>query len=492
MVRSSVFMAAPVMALLMCGTAQAALTVDQVWADLQAQAIAGGLKITVATEVPGDRELTLNGVSIAPDGGPAIATVSEISLVEQEDGSVALFPGEIRLENTGPARVTVYHEDLSLSMYEDAGGMGYGLDADSLKISVVATEGAGQTAKSFDGTFDLTGIAGRYTRGLEALGFGVSAGRLVYDIKQEDAALGIDSAQVSDTADVDLTGEMTLPEGMDLMSLKDAPAVFAAARAGLGMVFEATQGVSSGDLVDNNPMMPMSLAFQAKPGTTSMVLNADEFGFDTSVEGMSFTARPPMVPGAVNATTDAFEMAFAMPMVAVEEAGEYALTLGVANLALDDGAWRMIDPAGALDHGPADLTLDMGGLARIDTLELMQANEAGRPPQVMPELQTLDIRALAVKLAGAALSGTGAFTFDNSMVAAGGPPMPLGTADLRLEGGNNLIDGLIAMGLMTADDAMGARMMMAMFGKPAGDDVLTSTIEAREGGSIFVNGQQIQ
>ncbi len=485
-------MAAPVMALLMCGTAQAALTVDQVWADLQASAIAGGLKITVATQVAGDRELTLNGVSIAPDGGPAIATVSEISLVEQEDGSVALFPGDIRLENTAPAKVTVDHEELSLSLYEDAGGMGYGLDADSLKIAVAIAEGADATAKSFDGTFDLTGIAGRYTRGLQALGLGLSAERLVYDIKQKDASLGIDSAQVSDTADLDLTGEVTLPEGIDLMSLKDAPAVFAAARAGLGITFEATQGVSTGDLVDNNPMVPMSLAFAAQPGTTSMVLNADEVSFDTTVDGMAVTARPPMVPAAVNATADAFAMGFAMPMVAVEEAGEYALTLGIANLTLDDGAWSMVDPSGALDHGPADLTLDLGGLAKIDTLDLMQANEAGRPPQVMPEVQTVDIRTLAVKLAGAALSGTGAFTFDNSMVAAGGPPMPLGTADVRLEGGNKLIDGLIAMGLMTADDAMGARMMMAMFGKPAGEDVLTSTIEAKEGGSIFVNGQQIQ
>jgi hypothetical protein len=31
-----------------------------------------------------------------------------------------------------------------------------------------------------------------------------------------------------------------------------------------------------------------------------------------------------------------------------------------------------------------------------------------------------------------------------------------------------------------------------MFGKPEGEDVLTSKIEAKEGGAIFVNGQRIQ
>ena len=141
MFRSKVLMTAPVMALLMSGTAQAALTVDQVWADLQAAAVSGGMAITVATEVPGDRELTLNGVSIAPAGKPAIATISEVSIVEQEDGSVAFFPGEIKLQNTGPGNVVITHEELSVSAFEDAGGLGYGIDADSLQQDNIPYQG---------------------------------------------------------------------------------------------------------------------------------------------------------------------------------------------------------------------------------------------------------------------------------------------------------------------------------------------------------------
>ena len=492
MFRTKVLMTTPLMAFLMCGTAQAALTADQVWADLQAAAISGGLKISVATEVAGDRELTLNGVSIAPDGEPAIVTISEVAIVEQEDGSVAFFPGEISLQNTGAAKVVIDHEELSVSAFEDAGGLGYGLDADRLNIGVNVTSGEGEMATSFDGSFDLTSLGGRYTRGRDALGLDMSADRLVYDIKQKDPGISVDSTQISDSADVVLTGEITLPEGIDLMSLQSTAAFSDAVRAGLGLSLEATQGVSTGEMVDNNPVVPLSMVFTAQPGITSITANVDEFGVATSVEGMELTLRPPMMPVPVNASTGSFVLGFAMPMVSADEPGDYGLEVSVENLVFDDAAWGMIDPTAVLERGPLDLALDLGGTAKIDMLDVIVSGEAGTAPTTTPELTTLDIRTLAVKALGAVATGSGAFTFDNSMVAMGGPPLPIGTADVRLEGGNKVIDSLITLGVLSEEDAMGARMMMAMFGQPAGDDVLTSKIEAREGGSIFVNGQQIQ
>ena len=485
---TKVLMTAPVMALLLCGTAQAALTADQVWADLQAAATEGGMTITVATEVAGDGELTLNGVTVAPTGEAPIATISELSLVEQEDGSVAFFPGEIKLENTAPATVVLTHQELSVSVFEDEGGLGYGIDADSLKLQVDMAEG--DTA--FNGVFDLVSVGGRYTRGAEALGIDMSAEKLVYAITQKDPAAAIDTVTSSDTADLVMTGELTLPEGVDLAGLQSTQAFADAVRAGLGLSLEVTQGASVGDLVDNNPLVPMSFAYSAEPGVTAIAANVDTFDVSTSVEGMQLTARPPMVPAPVNMSADVFGMGFVMPMVTGETSGDYGLTLDIANLVLDDAAWNLIDAGNVLEHGPLDVALDLGGTAKIDVLDLMVSGETGAPPTSLPEAETLDIRTLTVKAIGAALTGTGAFTFDNSAVAAGGPPMPIGTADLRLEGGNKVIDGLIKLGVLTEDDAMGARMMMAMFGKTEGEDVLTSKIEAKEGGSIFVNGQQIQ
>lgn len=492
MLMKKALIAAPMMAFLMCGTAHAALTADQVWADLQTALTTGGVKIAAATQVQGDGELTLNGVTVGPEGGPAMVTISELSLVEQEDGSVAFFPGDIKIEPIGPATIAITHQELSFSVFDDAGGLGYGIDADSLKVEVDTAEGTGDTAKSFDGTFDLTSFGGRYTREADAMGVELSAENVAYDIKQKDAALGLDSAQISTAADMVLSGQLTIPEGVDLMAIESAPAFLEAARAGLGLSVELTQGVSTGEVIDNNPMLPMSLAFAAQPSTTSFSADADAIDISTSVEGLDITARPPMVPAPMNAKVDSLGMGFAMPVIATEAPGEYSVSMNLGNLVLEDGIWAMIDPTSVLDRSPLDLALDLGGTAKIDLIELAMAEETGQPPKSMPELLSLDITTLAVKALGAAATGTGAFTFDNSMVAAGGPPMPIGTADVRLEGGNKVIDALIKLGVMTEEDATGARMMMAMFGKPDGDDVLTSKIEAKEGGSIFVNGQQIQ
>ena len=93
----------------------------------------------------------------------------------------------------------------------------------------------------------------------------------------------------------------------------------------------------------------------------------------------------------------------------------------------------------------------------------------------------------------ARLSGAGSFTFDNTdMVTFNGVPRPEGALDLRLEGANALLDKLVAMGLLPQEQAMGARMMMGLFGVPEGDDTLTSKIEVNAEGHLLANGQRLQ
>ena len=109
-------------------------------------------------------------------------------------------------------------------------------------------------------------------------------------------------------------------------------------------------------------------------------------------------------------------------------------------------------------------------------------------PAMPGELEQLSLNELKLSAVGAELTGTGAATFDNSA----GTPKPVGAIDLKLVGANALIDKLVAMGLIPEDQAMGARMMMGMFGQAAGEDTLTSKIEFKEDGGIYANGQRIQ
>ena len=95
---------------------------------------------------------------------------------------------------------------------------------------------------------------------------------------------------------------------------------------------------------------------------------------------------------------------------------------------------------------------------------------------------------------GAEITGSGAFTFDNSdLETFDGMSAPSGAIDLTVAGANGLIDRLVEMGFIPEEQAMGTRMMMSMFGVPGSEpDTMTSKIEVRENGQVFANGQRIK
>ncbi|MFC3119058.1 DUF2125 domain-containing protein [Jhaorihella thermophila] len=117
--------------------------------------------------------------------------------------------------------------------------------------------------------------------------------------------------------------------------------------------------------------------------------------------------------------------------------------------------------------------------------------QTGMPPG---ELHALTINDLRLSAAGAAVTGKGDFTFDNSdLQSFGGVPRPEGTVKLQIIGANGLIDRLIQMGLVSEDEAMGFRMMLGMLAVPGdGPDTLNSTIEVNEQGQVLANGQRIK
>lgn len=486
-------------AFLLCGTSALALTTDQVWADWQAGATKGAATVSAATEARDGTTLRLNGVKMASNDGSGTVTISEVVLTEEADGSVAIRPGDISIALAPEAgSVSVTHDGLVISVHEDTGGRGYGVGAAALGVAFDVQTSAtpapdsppSGTPPQSTGLVEFAGLAARYAHPDGGVTVDLSSDRVAYSIRQVDVALGLDSDTISETQDVRVTGGLTIPEGVVLSSFKGPKDFWAAVAQGLALDWEMTQGPSTGSIDDRNQMFPLKATFQVPSGRSKAIADASRLRIETEAPGLALQVTPAGAPEAIPVTMDALGMTFEMPVTA-PEGGAYELGVKLGNLVLGEAAWAMFDPSAALPRDPADLSLLLTGTAKLDLPAVTIADSEGGTPPV-PEPLTLDIKELAIKAAGAALSGTGAFTFDNSALAFGGPPMPLGTANLRLEGGNKLIDALIAAGLLAEQDAMGARMMMAMFGKPEGDDILTSQIEAKEGGSIFVNGQQIQ
>lgn len=154
----------------------------------------------------------------------------------------------------------------------------------------------------------------------------------------------------------------------------------------------------------------------------------------------------------------------------------------------------MFDPQGLLPHDPASLVLDMTGTATLlfDAVDPAQA-EAMAAAEMPAQVNSADLNNLRIAFGGAEITGSGAFTFDNSdLTTFPGVPRPAGAVDLQLNGVNGLIDGLVALGLLPEDQVMGARMMLGAFTTPVGDDQLTSRIEVTEDGQLLANGQRLQ
>jgi hypothetical protein len=222
-------------------------------------------------------------------------------------------------------------------------------------------------------------------------------------------------------------------------------------------------------------------------GTASAAFNKDAFTLQSQGEGIQLSFASDMMPSPVDISVGPVEVGMNFPVMAAT-AADFGLVMKLSQLTVNEEAWAMFDPGAVFSREAADLAVDISGKTTMDLPGIIAADETGAMPPI-PAPESLDITELSVKVAGAALGAVGAFTFDNSM----GMPMPIGEANVSVTGANALIDGLIAVGLLPQEDAMGARMMMGAFMSPgAGPDELTSKIEAKPGFEIYVNGQRIQ
>ena len=224
-------------------------------------------------------------------------------------------------------------------------------------------------------------------------------------------------------------------------------------------------------------------------------MDAESLAYDVSGTGVDMNVQTSDLPFPLSMTMAEMAFKLEMPVARSEEEQPFSFLLKLADFAVPEELWGLVDPGRALPRDPATVLLDVSGRAKLsaDLFDPMIAEglAGDQPPG---ELHALTINELLVSAAGAKLSGLGEFTFDNTdLESFDGMPAPSGLARLQLVGANGLIDKLIGMGLMSEEDAMGARMMMGMLTVP-GDapDTLNSEITVTEEGHVLANGQRLK
>ena len=238
----------------------------------------------------------------------------------------------------------------------------------------------------------------------------------------------------------------------------------------------------------------VTVAGSSASGDLSIRLDSQGMSYGGSNTGLSFAVEAAAMPlPDLSATIAETGFNLTMPLQQSDTPQDFGLLLRLRDLAVSNTLWNLADPGNILPRDPATLEIDLAGKANW-IVNILDPEISQQPMDGAPgEIHALDIRSVDLALGGARLTGSGAFTFDNTDLATfDGMPRPEGAVDMRLAGGNGLIQKLAQMGLLPPDQVMAAQMMLGLFARPTAEpDVLTSRIEVTPDGALVANGQRL-
>jgi hypothetical protein len=496
---------------LVCGlSAQAAhadLTAQDVWSEWRSYLSGAGYEVAGTEQVSGDT-LTVSDLSIVMNSPePAarfVIDMPRLVFAGNDDGTVRVTLPEtipMRFESMDSsdkpveARIDYTRSGESLTVSGTPQDMLYDYMASRADVSLTEMVVDGKpapagTAKVSVSMQDLASTTSMQTADLRSYKQTMRVGTVSYDLGFNDPDTGNMAAMTGALSDLNFAGSGTIPLNMD-------PTNFQAMLAD-GFSVDGTFTYASGnsDTRATGDGENFAATTSSQGGTAAVSMDSSRIAYDVSQRQSTFSAASPELPFPVSVQSALAAIKLRMPVAKSDAEQDFSLAINLSDFTMSELLWGMFDPTGVLPRDPATVVLDLAGKAKVmfDFLDPNVATMLETTGQAPGELNALTINQLLVSMVGTKLSGTGAFTFDNTAPTPfEGMPKPTGYLDLQLVGANGLLDKLIQMGFVTDQDAMGARMMMGMLGVPgSAEDTLTSKIEINDQGHVLANGQRIQ
>ena len=488
--------------------ALADVNAQDVWSDWKSYMTGTGYQVT-ATESQSGGTLTVSDLSMImpiPDEEDVTAAISmpDIKFTENGDGTVSIllpkeFPMTVRASEDDEklkVELTVTHDGAPVTVSGDPQSMTYDYATSQMTVTLDSIEATGEDipADAVKATASLADFAAKTTMSLaETRRYEQTwtASSVTYNFNMQEPG-GDDHVSATGTMlGVETGGTSTVPSDLDKAG--DMAALLAS-----GFGFDGSFSYASGNSAISVQDGSDSFAFNSTSGggNIGMVMDASKLSYDITQKDMDFNVTGSDIPFPLALSMAEAGFNITMPLAQSDEEQDFALGIALRDFAVPEMLWGMIDPAGTLPHDPASVVVNLTGKGKVlfDIFD-PEAMEQVEDGDIAPgELNAVTINELLVSAAGAKLTGTGDFTFNNDdLVSFDGMPAPAGEANLSLSGANTLMDKLMEMGLMSDNDAMGARMMMGMLAVPGeGEDTLNSKIEITEDGKILANGQRLK
>lgn len=485
---------------LFAGTAaHADLTAAEVWEDWKSQImVAGDDVVTIGSEESSSGVLTVRDIaySFSDPEVTIAATIDFMTFNEQSDGSVRVtmddnIPLTITNENGGVATIIISQENLLMTVAGELAEMDYVLSADSYGITFQDYV-EGDLTYTGDGRLIATDIDGAYT---------VTTGELRT------------TSGTSTTANLDLLMDFQIPGGQGqyftaaakvsgMQTQVEATTPLEANYENPENIFNDGFSIAGGYTIESTDYIvdsniegdQFAMSGSSAGSSITFDLSKDTVGYDAVASDLQASYQASEIPFPVDVTMGSYGTSFRMPLSRAEGPSPFGMSFEMIDLEVSDMLWDIFDPGQVLPRDPATLQIDIDGTATpmFDFLDPSQA-EMMADSDMPFELTSVSLETLRIMVAGALLTGNGAFTFDNSDMETFAPlPRPEGDASFEITGLNALLDNLVAMGLVAEGDVMGPRMMMGMFARATGDDQMAIDVEVAPNGQVNVNGNRVR
>lgn len=500
---SSLGQASALALLIGSGAASADVTSAEVWKNFKSLLESNGNEVSVGSLDEGSdavviqnliTEMTLNEDDQSTS---TTATLSEMTFKDLGDGRVEItMSPDYRIvssvkESDGDVvdtSLSMSHEDMKIIVSGTPEAMAYDFTSKSVTFSVdsLAVEG-----EEVDGTINavMSGLSGRtfieQTEGNFTSKNNMAAEAIAMKVDmaepEGDSAFKLDVTYQG----VLMSSDGRLPEDMSSVAIVEA------LKDGTFFKGDLAYQSSSFDMAVEDVGENFNFTGTSGPGVLNFNLSADGTGYNAKAFQVKMNVAGDAIPlPPVDIALEEVGFGLSMPVMASDTPQDFSMNIVTRDLVLPESLWSLFDPGSVLSRDPATFALDVSGKVKF-LVDIMDGEAMEAASDAPAELEELSLKNLELSLAGTSLTGEGSFTFDNTdMDTFDGLPKPEGAVNLKLVGGNGLMENLIEMGLFPAEQAMGVRMMIGMFARPEGDDTLVSEIGIKDG-KFLANGQPL-
>ncbi|WP_212522984.1 DUF2125 domain-containing protein [Actibacterium sp. MT2.3-13A] len=486
---------------LFCATASyAEVTAAQVWESWKEMSASWGQTITGTESVSGDT-LTVSGVvvSMTHPEGTMRGELETVALRENGDGTVTVtmapeyllsFTSSDAAEEDVDMTLRLTQSGLEIRVDGNENAMSYDLGAAGITLEMVEMTVDGAPL-DMNMAMTLSAPAGTYLisqggSGPMAAEGTADAMRLVMSGTDPEGGATFDVTY--DLSEISANTLTQMVAGVDTSDLN------AMLQAGFAADGKFGFGSSSFSIAGVDEGQQFTASGGSQGGSASFAMSKESLNYAASQRGFEIALSGSDIPfPQITAQLGELGFSVTMPVSKSDAPQDFALLTSIRGLTVGNEIWSMFDPAGMIPREPANLVVDLAGTGKW-LVDIMDPAVAGNLDGQPGELHSLSLKDIELTFAGASLTGTGEFTFDNSdLESFDGMPAPSGQAAFTLSGANKLLDTLVNMGLVPQDQAQGLRMMTGMFARAGeGEDTLVSEIVITDDGQVLANGQRLK